>query len=281
MNFIVEESFMQGKSLSDACEDGWIVTEDYVAVVDGATSKSDFRIEDGSTGQKAVEIILDGISELSPGLSVFEVIERINEGIVRYYNSHHIFNQVLRFPEMRLTASAAIYCHSRSEVWLIGDCHCRIGEVCFKNNKTIDLILSEMRALVLSSALQKGSLIMNLQKNDIGREFIYPMLKQQCQWQNNLEVNSEYCYTVLDGFPVNHSQIRIIPVDDRSVVLGTDGYFDLLGTLQETECVLFDQMADDPLFIGIGCNKNNKSTKGVIPGNCSFDDRTYIRICRF
>lgn len=281
MNFVVKESFVQGKSLTGVCEDGWVESADYVAVVDGATSKSDFKIDECSTGQKAMEIILETISELSPGLSAFEVIRFINESIVRYYKAHRIFDKVTRFPEMRLTASAAIYCHSRNEVWLIGDCLCRIGEICFRNNKKIDSILSETRSFILFSALQKGASIRDLQKNDIGRHFIYPMLKEQSIWQNNSNGNPEYCYAVLDGFPVNHSLIRIIPVDSDSVVLATDGYFDLFGTLQETERALLDYIETDPLCIGMGCNKNNKSTKGLLPGNCSFDDRTYIRICRF
>ena len=68
---------------------------------------------------------------------------------------------------------------------------------------------------------------------------------------------------------------------DRSIVLATDGYFDLYGTLQETEQALCHQIETDPLCIGMGCDKNNKSTKGVLPGNCSFDDRTYVRISCF
>lgn len=280
MDFVIKESFIQGKSSIDACEDGRIVTADYVAVVDGATSKSNFEIEGSTPGRKAMEIILEEISKLSPGLSVFDAITFINEGIIRYYKMHHILDEVSRFPEMRLTASAAVYCHSRNEVWLIGDCQCRIGEICFQNNKKVDRVLSEMRALVLYSALQKGFSIKSLRKNDIGRHFIYPMLKQQYVWQNNLNSHSEYCYTVLDGFPVDPSQVHIIPVDSHSVVLATDGYFDLFGTLRETECVLLNQIENDPLCIGMGYNNVNMSTKGVIPGNYSFDDRTYVRICR-
>ena len=42
MSFVIEESFVKGKSLTSLCEDGWVATPDYVVVIDGATSKSVF-----------------------------------------------------------------------------------------------------------------------------------------------------------------------------------------------------------------------------------------------
>lgn len=278
MSYVIEESFVEGKSLTELCEDGWVSTSDYVVVIDGATSKSDFRIDGVTTGRKAMEIISDEVRRLPSGISASEFVDIINKQIIRYYKTNHILDLTKRFPETRLTASVAVYCHSRNEVWLIGDCQCKVGEYCFKNSKKIDSILSELRSFILFSALRDGFSIKELQKRDIGREFIYPMLKRQYLWQNNLGDNSEYRYIALDGFPVDYALIRIIPVGNRSVVLATDGYFDLYGTLQETEQVLCHQIETDPLCIGIGCNK---STKGVLSGNCSFDDRTYVRISCF
>jgi glycerophosphoryl diester phosphodiesterase len=43
--------------------------------------------------------------------------------------------------------------------------------------------------------------------------------------------------------------------------------------LAETERVLAQTIETDPL-----CYKIYKSTKGVVEGNISFDDRTYLRI---
>ena len=57
MSFVIEESFVKGKSLTGLCEDGWVATPDYVVVIDGATSKSDYRIDGVTTGRKAMEII--------------------------------------------------------------------------------------------------------------------------------------------------------------------------------------------------------------------------------
>ena len=57
MSFVIEESFVKGKSLTSLCEDGWVATPDYVVVIDGATSKSDLRIGGVTTVRKSMVMI--------------------------------------------------------------------------------------------------------------------------------------------------------------------------------------------------------------------------------
>lgn len=40
------EQFIQGKHSPETCEDGLVVTDDFVAVVDGSTSKSPVQLRD-------------------------------------------------------------------------------------------------------------------------------------------------------------------------------------------------------------------------------------------
>ena len=58
-----------------------------------------------------------------------------------------------------------------------------------------------------------------------------------------------------------------------SVVLASDGYPRILPTLAASEEALAGLLAADPLCIGPLCG-----TKGVRPGNVSFDDRAYVRL---
>lgn len=44
-NFVVEEYFLKGKKNPDSNEDGILVTPYFAAVIDGATSKSDFELD--------------------------------------------------------------------------------------------------------------------------------------------------------------------------------------------------------------------------------------------
>jgi glycerophosphoryl diester phosphodiesterase len=56
------------------------------------------------------------------------------------------------------------------------------------------------------------------------------------------------------------------------VILASDGYPELFDTLQETEEHLQKIIQEDPL-----CYKLQSLTKAVYPGQCSYDDRSYIR----
>ena len=60
--------------------------------------------------------------------------------------------------------------------------------------------------------------------------------------------------------------------DKSSIVLASDGYPVLKGTLAESERELSEILKNDPLCYKVYC-----STKGLKKGNVSFDDRSYIR----
>lgn len=58
------------------------------------------------------------------------------------------------------------------------------------------------------------------------------------------------------------------------VVLASDGYPFLKSTLAESEEELAEQIAHDPQNINTFI-----ASKGLLEGNRSFDDRTYVRFC--
>ena len=81
-------------------------------------------------------------------------------------------------------------------------------------------------------------------------------------------------YAVIDGFPIPQQHVRKLTLDFRpwEIVLASDGYPFLCPTLQESEERLAHQLTNDPMNI-----LDFKATKGLQPGNLSFDDRAYIR----
>ena len=60
------------------------------------------------------------------------------------------------------------------------------------------------------------------------------------------------------------------------VVLASDGYPVLKDTLAESEKSLDELLQKDPQ-----CLRENRGTKGLVKGNQSFDDRTYVRFAVF
>ena len=114
----------------------------------------------------------------------------------------------------------------------------------------------------------------DLESHDPGREFIYPFLQKQALLQNCPIQGQQFSFSVFDGFPIQMEQVKVFPVGDaKEVVLASDGYPHLYSTLYASECYLADILEKDPL-----CIRLYKSTKGIQEGNCSFDDRAYLKI---
>lgn len=275
-SFKIEEYFTKGKNKDELNEDLGVITNYYAAIIDGSTSKSEFRWDGKTTGKIASEIIGNEIQKLPDDIDAYEAIERISRGIYSFYDKHGLLNQVSNNPELKISASAVIFSAIRNEVWQIGDCPCLIGNSYFPNTKKIDRIMSEARSAFLETEIARGITVSELMQHDSGREFIIPFLSQQNYLQNNPLAEEYYSYAVLDGFPIDAEQVKIYPVkQEKTIILASDGYPKLLSSLEETENYLKRILATDPL-----CFREYKSTKGLKTGNNSFDDRTYLRIAR-
>ena len=171
-------------------------------------------------------------------------------------------------PEERLTASAVIYSRRRHEVWLVGDCHCLIGNQYYDNPKPYEQPLAEMRAQKVREMLNAGvSQHELLQSHDPAREVMIPTMLENMKNQN-------VTYAVIDGFPIPQQLVPVITLNFQpwDIVLASDGYPFLEPTLAATEARLEEQRQNDPLNIG-----HFKATKAFVEGNNSFDDRSYIR----
>ncbi len=272
---VIEEQFIQSKTgkLSD-CEDTLHISAHYIAVIDGATSKSERRWEGETGGRRAAAIINQAFKELNPNCTARQAADRITEVIHRCYTRFNLLETVRKDPDQRIIASCAAISLTRQEVWLIGDCHLLLGNQYISHPKKIDHILSEVRALVLELELQKGMTVKQLRKKDIGREFIMPLLKEHTLLQNN-PTASTYWFPALDGFTIPDAGILSIPIpqDVETIVLATDGYPVVKDTLEESEHILQKVLTEDPLVFS-----TYKSTKGMVLGNVSFDDRAYIKV---
>lgn len=274
-NFVVEECFLKGKKSPSSNEDGIIITSDFAAIIDGATAKSDFEMNGKKTGRLAMELALEAIRKFPKDIDAKEAITRITNEIYNFYVEHHLLDELKAQPGKRFTANGVIYSYARNEVWQVGDCQCIIGNLYSSNEKEIDGIMANARSAFNEVALANGKATMqSLAEHDLGRDFIAPFLSQQAILQNNPDKNQCYAFPVFDGFPVNMEQVNIFPVGKvKEIILSSDGYPRLFSTLKESECYLMNILTNDPL-----CMRQYKSTKGIKKGNCSFDDRAYLRI---
>ena len=291
---IIEQS-LTPKDPTKRSEDGIVVTDDFIAVIDGSTSKSklrchfDLSLRSHSNGELAMLIISRYIRRMPKDSSCRQFCTGATKAIRDRYNKS-LLPHLSEHPEDRLTASVIVFSRLRRELWLVGDCQALLAdnselkaENSVLNSQLIDnpkpyeqKLAQERAGLILSStayqewlAKGRGPLTPDLlAAADAARQAIIPHMLQYMQQQN-------LSYSVLDGFPVAKSKVRILPIDfqPHQLVLASDGYPFLCSTLVESEARLALQRQQDPLNVGPAF----MATKAFLPGNNSFDDRAYIR----
>ena len=291
---IIESSII-GKKSSEACEDGMVVTDDFIAVIDGSTSKTPKHLNpDMKNGRYAMMLISEYIQEeLKADASVDDFCQGVTAYIYnKVYEKLGVEERLKEHPEERLTASAILYSRTRNEVWMVGDCQAIIAGKLYENGKPYEEKIARKRVELIEQGLSPAE----------ARKQIEPLLiKAMLSGQNQT-------YTVIDGFPIYREGVKVVSVSDSSsvqgsvsssdscsvqdpvscsgsasasdtipsssseIVLASDGYPFLEPTLAASEAALAEQFANDPQNI-----HSFIATKGIVEGNKSFDDRTYIR----
>lgn len=285
---IIESSII-GKKSPEACEDGMVVTDDFIAVIDGSTSKTPKHLNpDMKNGRYAMMLISEYIrEELKADASVDDFCQGVTAYIYnKVYEKLGVEERLKEHPEERLTASAILYSRTRNEVWMVGDCQAIIDGKLYENGKPYEEKIARKRVELIAQGLSPAE----------ARKQIEPLLiKAMLSGQNQT-------YTVIDGFPVCREGVKVVSVSDSSsvqdsvpasdsvpcsdsvsasgtipsssseIVLASDGYPFLEPTLAASEAALAEQIANDPQNI-----HSFIATKGIVEGNKSFDDRTYIR----
>lgn len=251
------------------CEDGLYTGPHYLAVVDGVTSKGGMVWPDGRTsGRFARDILMDAMDRLPAGAAAAEAITYLNSCLARTCEDRRSILASQR--EDRPQAAVIIYSFLQNEIWSFGDCQCIIGGQFYSHSKEIDDLLAEIRCFYNHSELLSGKTQEELMEHDTGRSYILPLLRRQLAFAGG---DGPYAYDILDGFDIRAERTVVHKVPRGSeVVMASDGYPRLMGSLEESEAFLARVLEEDPLCIDLV-----HGTKGLVKGNRSFDDRTYLR----
>ena len=251
------------------CGDTYVWSDNYIAVIDGATPKGEM-LWDGQKGDVYVShLVADAITVMDPGYTAQEGITHINDVVRAAYTAHGVDFEELT-PAERLQCSVLIYSVRRHEVWSFGDCMLRINNHDFRNIKEVDNLFAALRAFCIQ--IERDRRGANADESELsmyGREQILPYLKEQNTLANR---NVPFGYDVIDGGQIDPDNVTIYAVQkDDCVVMASDGYPKLFNTLEDTEEYLMEALREDPTCVG-----RLRGTKGVQPGNQSYDDRTYV-----
>ena len=274
------ESNIIGKKSQETCEDGLVMTDDFIAVIDGSTSKTPKHLSPYmKNGRYAMMLISEYIrKELKVDASVDDFCQGVSAYIYnKVYEKLGVEKRLKEHPEERLTASAILYSRTRNEVWMVGDCQVIIDGKLYENGKPYEEKIARKRVELIEQGLSPAE----------ARKQIEPLLiEAMLSGQNQT-------YTVIDGFPIYREGVKVVALKTKpvsssietyfqeqtkpvsspnEVVLASDGYPFLEPTLAASEASLAEQIDNDPQNI-----HSFIATKGIVEGNKSFDDRTYIR----
>ncbi len=198
----------------------------------------------------------------------------MNEYIRNFYKENNLFENLLNNPANQPAASIIIYSKNANQIWLIGDSMALYGNTILENPLEFDEIYTKMRVIIIDFLLNTGYTEEQLLENDISKEFIKELQKQQPYIRNKVN-NSKFDYVVIDGFNrPNKNLIKCIdvPKDIKEIVFTSDGYRKPFNILKETEEYLWYIKEVDPL-----CYKEFAYEKGFYKNQESYDDRSYIR----
>lgn len=255
-------------------EDAYFINNHFAGVIDGVTNTTDQLFTNETPGRLAANTIKEAMQTLKGNEDIHGIIKSINEHLQSLFRDLNICNEVKDKPYMRPSATMAIYSKFHRKVWLIGDCQCLIDDQIYQNEVPMDEIFGKARSIVLKSELLKGKSKEELQRHDIGFEYIEPFLRSQHSFQNNLE-HPSLGYSVVNGFSIPMELIEevVVPEHIEYLCFASDGYPKVFPSLKETEEYLHKMLMNDPL-----CINENMSTKGLQIGNISYDDRTYVKV---
>lgn len=269
------EQLCLGRRLDPAmCEDRIFTGRSLVAVLDGATAKSDLQWGALSSGLHAVQHVFAELAKVPVAAEAREAVDQLTRALYRTYVECGRAELVARESQHRPTVSFVAISTARRELWIVGDCQALVNGRLVTGAKLIDKVNAEARALYLEGEILAGKSVAELLLDDVGRRFVWPLVTRQTMFQNKPEAG-EFWFAAIDGFPVPAEGIHVerLPDEETEVVLATDGYPMLKPTLAESEAAVQRLIVEDPL-----CFRTHTSVKGIAPGDRSFDDRAYVRI---
>lgn len=248
-------------------EDALYIGQRFIAIVDGVTSKTaapaGAKVSGGRFAAQTIVKLLEDMPDIADALQILQWLNKRLKEVI----AESVFSGAIEPP----AAAVIMYDSKTGQIIGYGDSQAWIRGMAYKREKILDKICAEKRAMILQECLKNGKSIAQLRENDEGRSAIEPdILNSFLKYANKEE---EYGFPVLGTGEIVPAFVDVCSVNQgEEVILASDGYPVLLPTLRESEEALERIIREDPLLI-----HDYKSTKGLVEGNHSYDDRTYIR----
>ncbi len=265
----VAEVFSEARDAARGNEDGYLVTDHCVAVLDGVSTPGNPRDTEGKTpAQRAVDIGLAYLRD-HPNLHAEDAVAQLSEALREAVREHRLQGA----PSFVFAA----FFPRQNRIVRVGDVSYLIDGVGYNPGMNADRAKAVVRKRILEPLIRHGMTEDELFADDPSRERMQELRNWQTAYANNADA-ADLGYGEINGTAVPDRFINYVtvPIDARSVVLASDGYPPsvLAETREQTEANLRALQARDPLGM-----KEDASVRAHRPrrGQTATDDRTYIK----
>ncbi len=250
------EALSIGKRKNDPSlnEDGYVVTNNTFAVIDGSAPRVDLKFDGKSTARFATDVVRNVFLTTSPSVNGRELVSSITKELNREINKIGIRNIIKKTKE---ACPAALFTSARIVgdkmiITALGDVSCRLnGKVIHVYNFETEKLMTIKRIHTMRNAKKKNPSISDEELQGIGRLAMQEDLKKQVgNYFNN--PNSELGLGIINGDPVPDKFIKTYTFDLKDIKtleLFSDGYFILPDNaeIKSWEKAFFAGEKEDPL----------------------------------
>ena len=132
MSIKIVERFIKGKKDNEElCEDGLVITDNYISVIDGVTSKGKILWDNKTSGVYVKNLLVEAITKMSPNFDAKNCIEYLSSLINDEYKKRNMYEIAKEHLEERLQANLVIFNIKKNEIWLWGDCQTLVNNKLF------------------------------------------------------------------------------------------------------------------------------------------------------
>ncbi|MDE1151552.1 MAG: hypothetical protein PW788_03360 [Micavibrio sp.] len=266
------EQFTQGKAgTNDLNEDRIAIGPNFIAVLDGATSRAGHTLRGLSNGMFAAKVVGDALEHLPKDIDARAAIDSLTATLLAETRAAakeegRELTEVWSFP----AAALLVYSVARREIWRVADSTFVIDGRA--NCKTFpqERTWCELRRAYLCAELARGKNEEQLRDHDPTWDVLTPLIANFKVFAN---YDGPYGYGVINGSTIPDVHVEVYPAAHATeIIFASDGYPEVESTHAATEKYLLQLVKDDPLMYNL-----QPQVKGVKRGHVSFDDRTYLR----
>lgn len=258
-------------------EDGYVVTENTFAVIDGSAPRVDLKFEGKSSAKFAANVVKNVFLTTAPSINGKELVAAITKELNKEIDRADIRDIITKNREAcpaALFTSARIV-EDRIIITALGDVSCRInGKVIHTCYFKTEELMTIKRIKAMRKAKDKNPSISDEELQKVGRLAIQEDLNHQVRnYFNNPD--SELGLGIINGESVPDKFIKTYTFDlkdIRTLELFSDGYFILpkVAEIESWEKAFFKGEKEDPLRWS-----KYPAVKGIMQGMYS-DDRTIV-----